>query len=86
MTESYPHDREPSSEPALNKEAILTKLFEIAAEWGIDIEEVDLEDLVGTDDNDFLGNLTTLAIMNGIDHEELLEALGVEVEENLETE
>lgn len=34
--------------------------------YGIDIEEEDLEALLGEDDNDFLGNLTSLIAENGI--------------------
>lgn len=75
-----PGEHEVSAEQPLDKNTILDRLFELAGELGIDIEEVDVEFLLGEDDNDFLGNLTSLALENGIDPEELFERLGIELE------
>lgn len=65
----------------LDKGRILDLLFELAGDLGIDIEEADVADLLGGDDNDFLGNLASLALMNGVDEEGLFELLGIELEQ-----
>ncbi len=70
----------------LDKGRVLDLLFEVAGELGIDIEEADVADLLGEDDNDFLGNLVSLALMNGVDEEELLGLLGIELEQPMQTE
>ena len=80
MGEIFSRTPEFESEPALDKGAVLDKLFELRDELGIDISEEDLEALLGEDDNDFLGNLATLALMHGQDHEEFFDRLGIPVE------
>lgn len=73
-------------QPPLSKGLILDRLFSQAEALGVDIEERDLPGLVGEDDNDFLGNLTSLALENGLDPDELFYRLGVAVEPDDETE
>lgn len=82
---SYSSEHEPD-EPTLDKEAILNRLFEHAEELGIEIAEDDVEYLLGVDDNDFLGNLVTLALEYGVDPDELFDQLGIAVESSEETE
>lgn len=78
--EIFSRSPEFESEPTLDKAAILDKLFELRDEYNLDIYEEDLEALLGEDNNDFLGNLATLALMHGIDHEEFFDRLGIPVE------
>lgn len=80
MVERLGNTSEYESQPALDQGAILDKLFELRDEIGIDIEGEDLRDLMGEDDNDFLGNLATLALEHGVDHEEMFELLGIPTE------
>jgi len=67
-------------QPMLDRGMVLDRLFELREELGIDIEEADLADLMGEDDNDFMGNLTTLALEHGIDHEDMFDRLGISTE------
>lgn len=80
MVERLGDTPEYESQPALDQGAILDKLFELREEIGLDVEEGDLRDLMGEDDNDFLGNLATLALEHGVDHEEMFELLGISTE------
>ena len=80
MVERLGDTPEYESQPALDQRAILDKLFELREEIGLDVEEGDLRDLMGEDDNDFLGNLATLALEHGVDHEEMFELLGISTE------
>lgn len=80
---SYNHD---SEQPPLSKSLILDRLFAQSEALGIDIDERDVAELIGEDDNDFLGNLLNLAIVNGIDPDELFYRLGIAVESSDETE
>lgn len=68
---------EPEKLKTTEKRRIIERLFELRHELEvfIDIEEEDLEDLVGQDDIDFLSNLTTTAIMNGFDPDDFFELL-----------
>lgn len=87
MAEYFPSPGEHDPEqPPLSKGLILDRLFAQAEALGIDIDEDDLPDLVGEDDNDFLGNLTSLALESGIDPDELFYRLGIAVESEGETE
>lgn len=49
-------------------------------ECRIDLESDDLEDLIGADENEFLGNLATLATMHDIDHEDVFRILDIDAE------
>lgn len=80
MVERLGDSSEHESQPELDRGAILDKLFELRDEIGVDIEEGDLADLLGEDDNDFLGNLATFALEHGVDHEEMFELLGIPTE------
>lgn len=72
-------------ETILDKDRILDKLYdEIASKLDLDLEEWDAASLLGQDDNDFLGNLTNLALMHDIDHEEFFEMLGIETPTDVE--
>lgn len=75
-----------AEQPLLNKEAILNTLFAKASELGMDVDEADVEGWLGEDDNDFLGNLATLALMHNIDREEFFETLGIPIELPVEVE
>jgi hypothetical protein len=92
MSERFSSPEFESNAPSLDKAAVLDTLFEKAEELGVDIAEEDLEGLLGEDDNDFLGNIATLALMNGLDIEAFFEQLGIPadfgapVEFNSETE
>lgn len=77
-------EEDSTSEMGLDKEAILNDLFNVASELGIDVEEIDVEDLLGMDDTDFLGNLATLAFMHGHDHEDFFGRLHIPVEHAVE--
>ncbi|MEO5950435.1 MAG: hypothetical protein ABIQ04_03215 [Candidatus Saccharimonadales bacterium] len=77
------HETESRYDLGLDKNAILIKLLEIADELGIDMSDFDPEDLLGEDDNDFLGNLTTLSYQTGIDHEEFFQMIGIPVEQDM---
>lgn len=46
---------------------------------------MDVEGLLGQDDNDFLGNLATIALMHEIDHEDLFERLEIPLEHTVES-
>jgi folate-binding Fe-S cluster repair protein YgfZ len=87
MGEHFPasHDHE-SDQPPLLKSLILDRLFVQAEALCIDIDEREVAELIGEDDNDFLGNLTTLALVNNLDPEELFYRLGIAVESDGETE
>lgn len=79
---------EPIPDPPLDKEAILDRLFDRVSDmWGINIEESDtayILDLLGDDDNDFLGNLVWLAVVNEIDPKSFFIYLGVPIEYTVE--
>lgn len=68
---------EPEKLNATEKRKIIERLFELRDELEIliDVEEEDIEDIVGQDDIDFLSNLTTMAIMNGFDPDDFFELL-----------
>ena len=83
MTEKLPYSNEL---PTIYKEVILNNLLGKAEGLGIDVDELGLEDLLGGDDNDFIGNLVTLALERGIDHEEFLTMLGVPLERAIASE
>ncbi len=68
---------EEDSQPELNLERILDTLFHVKDRYGIDLEEEDLREMLGEDDNDFLGNLATLATMYDIDYEDFFIEIGV---------
>lgn len=86
MSERIPSIEQEPDQPPLSKGLILDRLFVQREALGIDIEEREVRELIGEDDNDFLGNLTTLALENGIDPDELFYRLGVVVESDGETE
>ncbi len=75
---------EPTSEqPLLSRNDILLRLARLNRELGWGLEEDVISDLEGDnpdDDNDFLGNLASLAYEHDIDHEEFFQLLGVEME------
>jgi len=69
---------EPAPDLPLDKGAILDKLFDrVSDTWGIDLEELDVARLLGDNDNDFLKNLISLAVMEDIDPNTFLIHLGV---------
>lgn len=80
-------DSEPTPEqPRLDKGAVLDRLLdEVASELSIDVSEDDIEwlqhEVLASDaDHEFLDWLVSLAWSQGVDHEELLERLGVPLE------
>jgi methionine salvage enolase-phosphatase E1 len=84
---------EPTPEqPRIDKGAILDALLDEAGkEFGIDVTEEDVvwlrdEVLASDADHEFLDWLMSLAWSNGVDHEELLERLGVSLELDEKTE
>lgn len=73
---------EPTSEqPPLDRREIFQRLARISRELGWGLDESVIEDLWGADDNDLLGNLTSLAYEYGMDPDELFAAPGIEMEE-----
>lgn len=84
---------EPTPErPRIDKSAILDALLgEVGKEFGIDVAEEDIvwlrdEVLASDADHEFLDWLVSLAWSNGVDHDELLEQLGVSLELDEKTE
>lgn len=75
------NEHDTPAEKPLDKGAILDRLFALADEFGISVEDTDVEYLLGQDDNDFLGNLLSLALESGVDGDELFERLGIELEQ-----
>ena len=62
----------------LDKAAILDKLLgKVSDMWGIDMDEGDVGRLLGENDNDFLTNLISLAVVEDIDPNTFLIHLGV---------
>lgn len=77
---------EPSSElPPLDRRGVIAKLARLSQELGWGLEEDVLNDLEGDnpeDDNVFLGNLATLAMLHDISNpEEFFQLLGIELED-----
>lgn len=68
------------AEAELDYERILAHLLRIAEQKGIEADEEDLRLILGEDNNDFLGGLTSWAWANEIDHEDLFIELGVPAE------
>lgn len=68
----YSSERHETDEPINRLEAIRR-----LREAGIDI---DYDDDMGQDDNDFLGNLFTVALENGLEPEELFAIAGIPVD------
>jgi hypothetical protein len=72
-------------ETILDQDKILDRLYdEVAVKFDLDLEEVDAAGLIGQDDNDFIGNLATFALMHDLDHEEFFGMLGIEMPTGVE--
>lgn len=85
MTELPPDSESSLSSQALDTDAILEGVLNLherltELDQGFDIAPGDIEDLLGADENDFLGNLATFAIMHDVDPETLFELLDVPAE------
>ena len=85
MSESLSHNSERGLEEVfvLDTRAVIAELIELNNNLDdinqrFDLQPEDLKDLLGADENDFLGNLAMFSEMHDIDHDVLFKILGID--------
>jgi len=84
MEKEYPiYESESGAETPLDIKAILAELAEFVREFELDLDldsDEELAQLLGENDNDFLGNHVSFAIASGIDPDQLFTRLNIPLE------